>query len=1109
MSFLFRLFDPTGFPARWSCGPGWSESPWVGWLHILSDLGIWSAYFAIPVVLIYFATRRKDLPFRGIFLLFGAFILLCGLTHLVDAAIFWWPIYRFAGVLKFVTAIVSWVTVLSLVPIVPRVLGMRAPEELEREIAARQKAETELQQINLALEERVAERTRELSQALTDLNAERELLQTTLASIGDAVIATDTDSCVTFLNSVAQDLTGWSTEAARGVPLEQVFQIVNETTRAKVDNPALRALREGVIVGLANHTILIAKDGSERPIDDSAAPIRDARGKIAGAVLVFRDITERKQQENELRQAHAQLEQRVGERTAALTANNRFLQALLDSVQVGIVACNERGELTLFNQATRAFHGLPATAVAPEQLAEHYDLFHSDGTTRLAVDEIPLIRALRGEQLADVEMVIAPKEGKVRTLIASGKDFRDDQGHLLGAVVAMHDISDRKQAEAELLRINNELEEHVQRRTADLTTALNALQQSEAFSRNVFECSPDCVKVIDASGAVLQMNANGQRVMEIDDFSKLAGCPWDSFWPEAGRSAVRNAMETARAAGSARFQGACPTAKGTDRWWDVSIAPILDPSGQISRFVSVSRDVTEHRLAEEALRKSEEDFRTLADNMSQLAWMADASGALFWYNRRWYDYTGTTFEQMEGWGWQAVQDPAHLPRVVARYQHSISSGEAWEDTFPLRSASGDYRWFLSRAIPIRDDAGSIVRWFGTNTDVTEQRKMADELRQLAANLSEADRRKDEFLATLAHELRNPLAPISNGLQVLKIAGDDAESSEETRTMMERQLAQMVRLVDDLMDVSRITRNKLELRPAKIELRDVIHNAVETSRPLIEASGHRLQVSIPEESLPITADLVRLGQVFANLLNNAAKYTERDGSIDVSVERQGSHVVVKVRDTGMGIPPNMLPRIFDMFTQVDRTLERAQGGLGIGLTLVRRLVEMHGGEVTAHSEGDDRGSEFVVRLPLFDARLAGTKVANGGTAKLTLPSTKRRILVADDNVDSATSLALMLKYMGNEVRKANDGLEAVTIAGEFLPEVIFLDIGMPKLNGFEACRRIREQSAGRQILLVALTGWGQDEDRQRSKDAGFDQHFVKPVDPQVLKKLLTESAPRQS
>ncbi|QDU30721.1 Autoinducer 2 sensor kinase/phosphatase LuxQ [Anatilimnocola aggregata] len=973
MSFLFRLFDSAGFPARWSCGPGWSESPWLGWLHILSDLGIWSAYFAIPLVLIYFIVQRKDLPFRRIFVLFGAFILLCGATHLVDAAIFWWPIYRFAGVLKFVTAVVSWGTVVALVQVVPRVLAMRAPEELEREIAARTKAENELQLTNAELEQRVEKRTLELSQAMTELAAERELLHTTLASIGDAVIATDINSKVTFLNSVAEQLTAWTNEEARGVQLETVFNIVNESTRQPVDNPALRALREGVIVGLANHTVLIAKDGTERPIDDSAAPIRDPRGGIAGAVLVFRDITERKEQENELIRAHAELERRVEMRTKELATTNRFQQALLESIQVGIVACDQQGVLTLFNRATREFHGLPLTQIPAEQWADHYDLFQADGASRMAMDQVPLFRALRGENLVDVEMVIAPKQGAPRTLAASGRAFHDDRGELLGAVVAMHDITFRKQAEAELKRINDDLEDRVQRRMADLTTAMAALKQSE------------------------------------------------------------------------------------------------------------------------------EHFRTLADNISQLAWMADSDGALFWYNQRWYDYTGTTPAEMQGWGWQQVHHPDHLDRVVAKYKQAVAEGEQWEDTFPLRSKEGEYRWFLSRAVPIRDETGRVLHWFGTNTDVTEQRKMADELRQLAADLSEADRRKDEFLATLAHELRNPLAPISNGLQVLKIAGSADSTVIQTRTMMERQLGQMVRLVDDLLDVSRITRNKLELRKDRVELATVISSAVETSRPLIESCGHNLTVEMPSEPILLDADLVRLAQVFSNLLNNAAKYTTRGGKIQLHAERRGDEVVVTVTDNGLGIPAAMLPKVFDMFTQVDRTLERAQGGLGIGLTLVRRLVDMHGGTVTALSEGDDRGSVFTVRLPVVDP--IAKKAAPAAAIKSASNRPKRKILVADDNVDSATSLSLMLKYMGNEMRMAHDGLQAVAAAEEFRPEVILLDIGMPNLNGYEACRRIREQEWGKKIYLVALTGWGQDEDRQRSKEAGFNYHLVKPVDPGMLEKLL--------
>ncbi len=635
--------------------------------------------------------------------------------------------------------------------------------------------------LNQKIEELTAEvqRRRQLEKSLRE---QRELLHVTLQSIGDAMIATDTQGRVTSLNPVAQALTGWEEEDARGRPLEAVFRIVNEHTRRTVANPVARALAEGVIVGLANHSLLIAKDDTERPIDDSAAPIRDREGRVVGAVLVFRDITERKQAE-----AH-----------------------------IARLLAREQGR--------------------SEQL----------------------------RQLAAASLTI---------------HSADSAASVLGVV----------RAEAE--------------------------------------------RLVGAAHVDVVMGG--------------AAPPGHFSVPLPGRGG-RPLGHIGLTAGAAPF--------------------------------------------------TEDDAAILA----QLAHMA-----------------AVAFENV---------------------------------------------------------------------------RLYEELR-------EGDRRKDEFLATLAHELRNPLAPIRNGLQVLRLAGNSGPVLEQARSMMERQVVQMVRLVDDLLDLSRITRGKIELRKERAELAGVIAGAVETSRPLIEASGHQFTAVLPSTPVPLVADVARLAQVFSNLLNNAAKYTERGGHIRLTAERRGAEVVVTVRDSGVGIPADMLPRVFEMFTQVDRTLERAQGGLGIGLTLVRRLVEMHGGSVEAHSEGHGKGSEFVVRLPVGEEPpgLEGPRGPGHGERPAGLP--KRRILVVDDNKDSAASLAMMLSLMGHETRTAFDGLASVEAAAAFRPDLILLDIGLPKLNGYDACRRIREQPGGRGIVIVACTGWGQDEDRRRSSDAGFNYHLVKPVDPAALQDLL--------
>jgi signal transduction histidine kinase/ActR/RegA family two-component response regulator len=375
--------------------------------------------------------------------------------------------------------------------------------------------------------------------------------------------------------------------------------------------------------------------------------------------------------------------------------------------------------------------------------------------------------------------------------------------------------------------------------------------------------------------------------------------------------------------------------------------------------------------------------------------------------------------------------------------------------------------------------------------------------RLIRQLREEDEKKDEFLATLAHELRNPLAPIRNAAQYMRLKGPAEPGLQNAREIIDRQVRQMTRLVDDLLDISRISRGKIELKYEKVSIGLVLANAIESSRPLIDHGKHQLTVDLPTDALIVNGDSIRLTQVFGNLLTNAAKYTDPGGSIRIGVASSDGEVVVSVKDTGIGIAPEYLPRLFDMFSQVDPALERTQGGLGIGLALVRSLVEMHAGKVEAFSDGLSTGSEFVVRLPLFNPPHRNQRHPESAAPIVnTLAKPKSRILVVDDNVDSAESMAMMLSMMGNEVITAHDGLEAVELADKFRPELILMDVGMPKLNGFEATRCIREQPWGKKTAIVALTGWGQDEYRQKSHEAGCDSHLVKPVDPATLEGLLT-------
>ena len=629
----------------------------------------------------------------------------------------------------------------------------------------------------------------------------RELFRVTLRSIGDAVITTDTRGCITDLNEVAESLTGWSHNDAIGQSLDRVFNIVNEVTRQPVENPATRALREGVVVGLANHTLLIRKDGQECPIDDSAAPIRNEFGYVSGCVLIFRDVTA----------------QRLIERNkASQLLMARLLASIVESSNDAIISKSLDGTIQSWNAAAETLFG--------------YTSAHAVGK--------------------HISLIIPPE-----------------------------------------------------------------------------------------------------------------------------------------------------------------------------------------RIAEE-------------------------------------------------------------DKIIAR----LKEGERIEHFETERVRSDGQHLTVSLTIsPLKDDSGNVIGASKIARDVTERRRLEDSLRKLAADLSETDRRKNEFLATLAHELRNPLAPISNMIEVVKRAGNNGEMLKQAHETIERQLAQMVRLVDDLLDLNRITHDRLELRRSDVELATVIEQAVEVARPLIDAAGQKLTIDLPDEAIYLNADQARLAQVFGNLLNNSCKYTKPNGAISLSARRNGNdEVSVSVRDNGAGIPPDKIDSIFDMFMQVDRSSDRSQSGLGIGLTLVKRLVEMHGGSIEVHSAGEEQGSEFVVHLPIISKpALTAAPVSRVTPESLS----QRRILIVDDNRDSADSLAMLFEITGNQTYLAHDGVEALESIEKYHPEVVLLDIGLPKLDGHEVCRRVREQPWGKDIRIIALTGWGQEEDRRKSEEAGFNGHLVKPVDYDKLLALL--------
>ena len=566
------------------------------------------------------------------------------------------------------------------------------------------------------------------------------------------------------------------------------------------------------------------------------------------------------------------------------------------------------------------------------------------------------------------------------------------------------------------------------------------------------------------------------------------GFGWlDAVHPDDRESSRERFMQASAQAAPFALEQRIRTRDGTYRWVLDAGRPRFDADGSFSGFTGSVIDIHDRKEAEERLE--------MVVNSSELGlWYCDLPFDELIWNAKVKEHFGvpadarvtieTFYERLH---------PEDRERTRLAIEESIARHVPYDIEYRTLGLDGRERWIRAMGRTTYQD-DKPIRFDGITVDVTQRLAQAEALRA-------ADRRKDEFLATLAHELRNPLAPLRNGLEIMRLAPDDAGAVARAREMMERQLAQMVRLADDLLDVSRITQGKLPLHRQRVDLGTVLRSAVETSGPLIDASGHLLELRIPDVPVFVHGDTTRLAQVFANLLNNAAKYTPPGGRIEVAATECDDRAVVTVRDNGIGIAPAMLPRVFEMFTQL-RPNDSADGGLGLGLTIVERLVHMHDGTVEAHSKGEGQGSEFVVKLPCLRTPDA---VETDASAPAPKPMA-RRILVVDDNHDSAFTLAMMLELMGHATETANDGLAALAAAERYRPDTILLDIGMPGLSGYDVARQLRQQPWAATITLIALTGWGQERDKQRSRDAGFDHHLVKPVEPAALQALLAVTEP---
>jgi PAS domain S-box-containing protein len=522
---------------------------------------------------------------------------------------------------------------------------------------------------------------------------------------------------------------------------------------------------------------------------------------------------------------------------------------------------------------------------------------------------------------------------------------------------------------------------------------------------------------------------------------------------------------------------------------DFVYQPLVNAQGEVNGIFAYGFDVTEQMRAQQALL-------AFSNSIPAIAWEATPDGKLERFNSQWQVYTGQPEERALVHGWVDVLHPEDADRVWSVWKQALADGgKDWTVELRLRRRDGAWRWFLLRAVPQKDTSGRVLRWFGTTTDIEDARRATQALQA-------ADRQKDEFLATLAHELRNPLAPIRTAVHLLSMESANDSTRRRAVEIVGRQVGHMSRLLDDLIDVARITQRRLVLKPEWVRLQTIVDTALEACLPAAEAKHHKLTAQVEQPQVRLHADPVRLAQVLSNLLNNASKYTDPGGQITLDVRAEGHWMLFTVTDTGIGMSAEALENVFAMFAQEQSALERSEGGLGIGLALAKGLVELHGGKISAHSPGRGAGSRFEVRLP----HVAHPEETAGRAEALprTNPGSGRVVLLADDNADAVEVLAELLRLEGHQVQVAGDGNAAAQLAGELQPDVLVLDIGMPGMNGYEVARQVRAQEWGSDALLVAATGWGQDEDRRKAMEAGFDLHFTKPFSPEQLLAAISSS-----
>jgi hypothetical protein len=909
---------------------------------------------------------------------------------------------------------------------------------------------------------------------------QRQQLETTLASIGDAVIAADAEGQVTFINHVAESLTGWKREDALRQPLESVFQIVNEDTRQPVENPALRAMQEGHIVGLANHTVLITRTGSDIPIDDSGSPVIGPTGKPSGAVLIFRDITERRRADGmqaELFERERLARQSEHEAREAAEAAELRLKLALDAGHMGTWEYGVRTGAVIWSPGLEQIHGYKP-GVFPGTFEAFRNEIHPDDRDRVvhAIGE-----AIEQRRDHHIEYRIVRKDGSVRWVEGRGRLFLDHDESPDRMVGVCADITDRKQAE-------------------------------ERF-RLAVEAAPAAMLMVDSAGTIVLANALAEQMLGYGR-NEIVGLPIERLVPARFRE--QHVEYRTNYVGAARQR---PMGAGRDLYAvrkdgsevpvEIGLSPIQTADGNF--VISAVTDITERKRAQERLLRNQQTFVELVerapfglyivDSHFRIAHMNAGSQSGTFRNVR--PVIGRDFEQAMRILWP---EPV-ATEIIRVFRHTLETGEPYYSprfTNPRHDVAAveSYEWELHR-ITLPDGQFGVICYYFDSTKIRESEQREQRLRQLA---EEANRVKDEFLAMLSHELRNPLSSILGWAVVLRTGQMPLERAGHALEVIERNARLEAQLVESLLDLSRMTAGKLKLDSERVDLPAVLQSVVDSARPAADSKAITIEIGAAP-GVVLVGDTGRLQQVFANLVGNAVKFTPRGGHIQVRLKRVGSHAQVQIIDDGEGIEADFIPHIFDRFRQAETTKGRTHGGLGLGLAIVRELVQAHGGTVVAQSPGKGRGSTFTVTIPIPAVIPADLDAASPSLVPAEEPSISRlRILVVDDDADARELVGLTLQSRGAVVQLTSSASEALRSISRQRPDVLIADIGMPGEDGYvliQTLRAIERENSLKRLPAIALTAYATTADRDQALAAGYDLHLAKPVGPKDLTQAVSK------